>query len=370
MNIPSSWLPVRRIWQRGFAGSLLALALAGFALPSFALEIAGKDYKAPADLDAPKPIAGPPLKRKFCVWDIAGTNGPIYSAMADLRIGILRFGIDFELVAYTNERIAAEDFKAGRCDAVNMMTLRARSFIKYAGTLDAIGAVPTDDHLRLALEALGDPRMAPKLRSGPYEVAAFVPVGPAYVFTNDRKVTSIARAAGKRVAVLDDDPTMSKMVQGIGAAPVPVNITNFAGKFNNGTVDIIAAPLAAYGPFELYKGLEPNGGIVRFPLTYLTAQVLVRKEKFPEEMLQYSRSLIGRHFNSTLEILRTMAGEVPNKYWVELPKSDVLRYELMMREARIQLREEGYYDGDMLSMLRKVRCKIDSTRGECSDKAE
>ncbi|MFP5440440.1 MAG: putative solute-binding protein [Gammaproteobacteria bacterium] len=356
-----------RTFSRALAATVIAAGLVPAAL---ALEIGGKDYKAPADLAAPKPVAGPALKRKFCVWDIAGTNGPIYSAMSDLRIGILRFGIDFELVAYTNERIASEDFKAGRCDAVNVMTLRARNFIKYAGTLDAIGAVPDEAHLRLALEALADPRSAPKLRSGPYEVAAFVPIGPAYIFTNDRKVTSIARAAGKRVAVLDDDPTMSKMVAGIGAAPVPVNVTNFAGKFNNGTVDIIAAPLAAYAPFELHKGLEPNGGIVRFPLTFLTAQVLVRSDKFPADMLQYSRSLVSRHFSSTMEILNAMAGDVPAKYWVDIPKSDTLRYELMMREARIQLREEGYYDGEMLSMLRKVRCKLDPNRGECADKQE
>ncbi|MFZ5722491.1 MAG: putative solute-binding protein [Pseudomonadota bacterium] len=348
-----------------------ALLLATLLSPAAsALEIAGKNYTAPADLPAPKPVSGPPLKRKFCVWDIAGANGDIFRAISDMRIGILRFGIDFELVPYTNERIAAEDFKAGRCDAVNLMTLRARNFLTFAGSLDAFGAVPSRDHLKLALEALADPRMAPKLRQGPYEVAAFVPIGPAYIFTNDRNVTSIARAAGKRIAVLDDDPTMAKMVAGIGGAPVPVNVTNFAGKFNNGTVDIIAAPLAAYRPFELYKGLEPRGGIVRFPLTFLTAQVIVRHERFPPEMIQYSRSLIGRHFESTMEILNATIGDVPEKYWIEIPKADMLRYELMMREARIQLRGEGYYDGDMLALLRKVRCKLDGSRGECTDKQE
>ena len=334
------------------------------------LEVAGRELKAPADIPKPKPVSGPPLKRRFCVWDIGGANGDIYRAMQDLRIGILRFGIDFELIPFTNERIAAEDFKAGRCDAVNLMTMRARNFLLFSGSLDALGAVPTQDHLKLALEALADPRMAPKLRQGPYEVAAFVPIGPAYVFTNDRQVTSIARAAGKRIAVLDDDPTMAKMVTGIGGSPVPVNVTNFAGKFNNGTVDIIAAPLAAYRPFELHKGLEPRGGIIRFPLTFLTAQVVVRSDRFPPEMLQYSRSVIARHFEATMEILNEVTGDVPEKYWIELPKSDRLRYELMMREARIQLREDGYYHGEMLSLLRKIRCRIEPQRGECADKQE
>jgi hypothetical protein len=349
---------------------LALLAALMLAVPAGAVEIAGKQLQVPADIPPPNPITGEPIKRKFCVWDIAGANGDIYRGLADMRIGMLRYGVDFELIPYTNEKIAAEDFKADRCDAVNLMTMRARNFILFSGSLDAIGALPTKDHLKLALEALADPRTAAKLRQGPYETAAIIPIGPAYVFTNDRTVTSIARAAGKRVAVLDDDPTMAKMVAGIGAAPIPVNVTNFAGKFNNGTVDIIAAPLAAYRPFELHKGLEPRGGIVRFPLTFLTAQVIVRHERFPQDMLQYSRSIISRHFESMMEILDATIGDVPEKYWVDIPRTDQLRYELMMREARIALRDEGYYDREMLTLLRKIRCRLEPQRGECTDKQE
>ncbi|MFZ5757181.1 MAG: putative solute-binding protein [Pseudomonadota bacterium] len=349
---------------------LAALALTAFATTAGAADIKAEDFISAPGVKAPAPVSGPPLKRKVCVWDIAGANGDLFRTMADLRIGILRYGIDLELLPYTSERVAAEDFKAGQCDAVNLMTLRARNFIKFSGSLDAIGALPTREHLRLALTALADPRMAPKLKSGPYEVAAFIPIGAAYIFTNDRSVTSIAKASGKRIAVLDYDPTMSKMIAGIGASPVPSDVTNFAGKFNNGSVDIIAAPLAAYSPFELYKGLEPRGGIVDFPFTQLTAQVLVRSDKFPAEMLQYSRTVVARHFESTMEIVDAMSGEIPAKYWIKIPKTDQLRYELMMREARVQLREEGYYDGDMLALLRKIRCKLDSGRGECTDKQE
>ena len=37
-----------------------------------------------------------------------------------------------------------------------------------------------------------------------------------------------------------------------------------------------------------------------------------------------------------------------------------------MQEARDQLRTEGYYDPTMLDMLRKVRCKLDQSRAECT----
>ena len=62
--------------------------------------------------------------------------------------------------------------------------------------------------------------------------------------------------------------------------------------------------------------------------------------------------------------------EVPKKYFVDIPKADKVQYEVMMREARIQLRTDGYYNGDMLTLLRKVRCKVDPSRGECTDKLE
>ncbi|MFZ5722492.1 MAG: putative solute-binding protein [Pseudomonadota bacterium] len=325
---------------------------------------------AAADATGPNALPAKIIKAKFCVFDIAGAHGDIYRTMQDYRIEMLKHGVDFELIPYTSEKIAAEDFKAGICDAVDLTSFRARNFIKSAGTIDAIGALPTTEHVRLALAALADPRSAAKLRSGPYEVAGIVPIGAAYIFTRDRRIDSLTKAAGKRVAVLDYDPTQAKLVSQLGAAPVPSDITNFSGKFNNGSVDIIAAPLAAYRPLELYKGLEPSGGIIDYPFTQLTAQVLVRSEKFDPAMLQYAREQVYRNFDKVLEILAQMSKDVPAKYWVKIPEPDKIKYETMMRDARIQLRDEGYYDGDMLSLLRKVRCKVDSSRAECTDKKE
>ena len=40
--------------------------------------------------------------------------------------------------------------------------------------------------------------------------------------------------------------------------------------------------LVAYKPFELYKGLGDKGVIVKFPLTQISANFIIRKDKFPE----------------------------------------------------------------------------------------
>lgn len=45
------------------------------------------------------------------------------------------------------------------------------------------------------------------------------------------------------------------MASQVGAQAVSSDITNFGAKFNNGQVDIIGAPAAAFKPLELHKGL-------------------------------------------------------------------------------------------------------------------
>ena len=42
----------------------------------------------------------------------------------------------------------------------------------------------------------------------------------------------------------------------------------------------------------------------------------------------------------------------------------------MMREARIDLTEQGVYSKEMMSLLRNIRCRLDSSRGECSENLE
>ncbi len=310
------------------------------------------------------------VKRSVCVFDIVGAHGDLFNAMTDFRVEAMAWGVDLELRPYTNEKIAAEDFKAGQCDATNLTGLRARSFVPFAGTIDSVGSVPSTAHMRLLLQALATPNYAAKMKNGPFEVAGIAPLGSAYIFTRDRAVNSLTKASGKRVAVLDYDKSQAQLVSQMGASPVPSDITNFAGKFNNGSVDIIAAPLAAYKPLELWKGLEPKGGIINYPFLQLTVQFLVRDSKFTPEFNQKSRQYFYQNFDKILAALDKAALDVPKKYYVEIPTADKVQYETMMRDARLQLRKDGYYDPEMLTLLRKVRCKMDKARAECTDQLE
>ena len=92
---------------------------------------------------------GQRVKRVICIWDIVGRAGPIYGAAMEARAQALEFGVELDMVPYTNETIMIEEFKSGRCDAALMTGMRARQFNKYTGSIDAIGALPTQEHVYL-----------------------------------------------------------------------------------------------------------------------------------------------------------------------------------------------------------------------------
>lgn len=308
--------------------------------------------------------------RKICVFDLVGNAGPTMQAMRDWQLAALNWGLKTELVPFTNEAIAAEDLKAGKCDAALMTGLRGRSFNNYSGTIDSIGGVPSVEHLRVLLQVLSLPQSAGKLDNGSYAVMGVAPAGAAYIFVNDREINTLAKAAGKKVAVLDFDKTQAKMVAQIGATPVASDITNFSTKFNNGVVDVIAAPLITYNVLELYKGLSPNGGIIDYPLLQLTLQLVARSDRFTAEQMQKSREYFYNSLDSVLAVLDKEAEAVDPKWWVDIPDRDKQEYEVMMQQARLQLRDEGFYDAEMLTLQRKIRCKLDASRAECSNPIE
>lgn len=302
----------------------------------------------------------------ICVWDIIGKSGPITDAMEEFRIEALKWGVEAKLETYTSERIATEQFRSKVCDGAFISGLRVKDFVKYTGSINAVGAIPDDKHLKLLYKVLASPKSADNMVSGDFEVAGIAPGGAAYVFVRDRKINSIAKASGKKVAVMDYDKYQQQLVATIGATPVPVNVTTAGGKFNNGNVDVLPAPLLAYEALELYKGMEPNGGVIRFPFAQLSMQLLIWKDHFPETFAQNSREFFYKNFDRAIEAIHTARDAVKEKYWVNIPDEDKQRYEMLMSETRATAVNNGYWDKDMILLQRRVRCKFDSSRAECS----
>ena len=310
------------------------------------------------------------VKRRICIWDIAGRSGPIFMAAQDQKAELMQMGVQVEMEAYTSESILTEELKAGRCDAALMTGLKARTFNKFSGTIDSVGAMPSTKHFKILLKAIMNSRMAPKFENDHYIVLGVAPAGAVYIFVNDRKINSLTKAAGKRIAVLDYDQTQAKMVLKLGATPIPSSLVGAPNKFNNGAVDVLPAPLVAYGFMELYRGMEPDGGIIDYPFSQASLQMIGLKDKFPREVAQIIRESFYKGFDRVIKQLKVQTGDIPSRWWIPIPDKEKQDYEVLMQQARIELREADYYDGVMLRIQRKVRCKLDATRFECPNPVE
>lgn len=310
------------------------------------------------------------IKRRLCVWDIMGENGEIFAKLKDYQVKAATMGVDFELKGYVDERVASEDFRVRYCDAVVITGLRARPFNPFTGSIEAIGAIPTTEHMRTLISALSSPAaahyMSTTFDGQTYEVVGLMPFGAAYGFVNDRRIDNPEALPGKKIAIFDYDKAEAKLVRNLGAQSDPSDMTNFAGKFNNGKVDIVLAPATAYRPLELYRGLGKNGGIVDYVLAQVSLQILIHSDRFPANFGQSSRQYIAGQFDSYYKTVKGYEAEVDPKYWVRITEASRARYQEMSRLSRIDLVRDGIYDKKMMALLKKIRCQKNPELAECS----
>ena len=309
-------------------------------------------------------------KQVMCVFDLVGKNGDVFTLMKDYQLAAKNWGADLELKVNSNEAVIAEDFKAGKCDAVSITGMRGRQFNDFTGSLDAIGAIPDLNLAVKVMQGLANPNFAKYMTSGQYEVAGVIPVGDAYLMVNDRSINTVAKAAGKKIAVLDYDQAQKIMVQQIGAQAVSADVTNFGAKFNNGQVDIIGAPVAVFKPLELHKGLGAKGAIVNYPILQVTGNIIIRPDKFPAGYGQKSRDWVKSQLPRANGIIGKMKADIPAKYWMQVPEGDKPGYQKLMRQSRINLTKQGVYNKQMMKILWQFRCKNDPKNFECASQDE
>ncbi len=318
----------------------------------------------------PLGAAADALKRSFCVWDPIGMNGPYAALMKNVKVKALKWGVELEIVAYTDESVAANDFKAGQCDAVAVTEITSRQFNAFASSIGAVGALPTLEELKIVLEALAQPKAAHLMQNGAFEVAGILPAGPIYTFVNDRRIDSFEKFQGKKMATFDVDPVQVTIARKVGASPVSSSLARFAGQFNNGSVDIAFAPATAYMPMELYKGVEAGGGVIRRPLLQATLQVLIRQAQFPEGYGQKSREAFVSMVDSAFTLINDVERDIAAQHWLAMSDEATAQLDALFRQSRIHLRDEGVYDEKTLRLMHRVRCKQSPARAECAENLE
>jgi len=333
-----------------------------------------------AALVAVSPVASA-AKQKVCVFDILGTSGDGYNNAKDYALEMQKHGADIELKVYIDERVAVEDFRTGQCDAVMATALRTRAFNSLTAALDSVGAstmvrngkldmAASIEVVRKTIQTFASTKAAPLMVQGAYEVGGMVPLGAAYAFVNDRKISNLEAASGKRVASFDHDKSQALLIERVGARPVTADVTNFGTMFNNNNVDVIMAPSIVYKPLELYKGMGTKGAVHRFPLTIITYQMIFKRDKFPEGYGQKSREVWFGRFDTVMELVKRADATIPEKFWLDPSPTDADRYINLMREGRIDMAEKGIYDKKGLKIIKRIRCDINPSAGDCSQPTE
>lgn len=307
-------------------------------------------------------------KITMCVFDFVGQDGPIHKAMKEFLPEYIKMGVDLSFKVYTDDRVASEEFKNGACDMLNLPDLRAREYNFFTGTIVALGAIPTYEHLKIILASLLKPNAEKVLRQGEYEIIGFSPIGAIFLYTNDKTITTPTDMGGKRVTVLDNAPETEFMAKRLGMTPVSSSILNALQKFNNKAVDITGSPGIAYEPMELHKGLEPNGGIIQWPFVQVTMQLIVRWAKLPSpEFARKSREMYFAKYEQEIKKIVDTENRIPEKYKIYIDDKVKDEWNELFRESRIAMRDQGgIYDPKALTLFRKVRCQIDPKLAECT----
>ncbi len=315
-------------------------------------------------------VSADPISRKFCVFDPVGHKGPLFNLMKEAKVIALDWGIELNMSAYTDEGVAESDFRAKQCDAVLLTGTRARNFNKFTGSIEAMGAIPTLDAMRLVLNTLMQPKAYPLLVENGIEVAGIYPAGAIYLLTRDRTVDHVTELQGQRVATLENDAASLAMVRYVGGSVIHASSATFAGLFNNGTADIAYAPLVAFEPLEMEKGVKDNGGIFNYPIAQMNFQMLIHQDRFPPSFGQKAREIAIPKFDMAFDIVASAQARIDQNYWIEPGEENKHSYDMMLKEVRLALLRDGVYHPKALKLFKRIRCKQNPSNPECSDGRE
>lgn len=306
-------------------------------------------------------------QKKFCIYDPVGKNGPSITFLSDLVPTAIKWGLDVKLIAYSDERVASNDFKAGICDVVFLTALLTRQYVPFGSTLNAIGGIISENGVNQVLKALTNPKAGKLLSQGNYEIVGSFPVGGVYLFVKDRGLDTLDEFSGKKISILNDDPQTMMFAEMAGASPVGTSLATFSGQFNNGNIDILPMVPIGYNVFELYHGLGETGGIIDEKLFYGMMQLVSHKDRFADNFGQQMRAYILSRLSDIHKLASDSKAEIPSRYWIKTSdktKKDLDKFKLEIRRA---LKDEGVHDSKALKLLWKIRCSEDPTRSECSE---
>jgi hypothetical protein len=323
---------------------------------------------------------GPAPTPAICVWDPLGAAGQLYDGAKGYALAMQKLGVDITLKAYTDERVAAEDFRVGQCDGLMATSIRTKPYNAVTAALDYTGAatIVRDGKIDLdasyqvihkALQVFASPGAAKLSVQDRFEVGGIVPSGALYTIARDKTIFKRG-FAGTRMPAFDHDKVQAYLIAKIGAQPVSADISNFVNKFNNGGVDVIFAPAVAYQPLEIYRGVGSKGGVSRLPLAFTSVQLVLNRSRFPEGFGEKSRQFWLDQYEVIVTAVRKAEASIPAQAWVDYPPEEAATFVAGQRDLRVELANKGFYNKQGLKIMKRVRCSVYAAAPECNTTAE
>lgn len=315
-------------------------------------------------------LSGPAFAQKICVFDPLGSAGEIFFIMKDYSLFAKNMKINIELVPYKAEEKAIHAFKQQSCEALMITDISARQFNSFSGSMNAIGAINNHQIAKAALNLMDHPKLAPELRQAGIEVAGFLPIGIVRLIANDRNINHLQDVQGKSFAVMSGDVAQYEMVKKIGGNPVAANIDDFPRLLAQSKVSIIGLPALAIEPFEILKIVGSQGGITDYPTTFVSMNLLVKQNEFPDDFGIESRGWFKSQYDLMFKKIELAERKIKPENWIRIEPRDAEGYDRIVREMRIRLTKDGVYHKKTLALLKKLRCQQDNSQFECGKSDE
>lgn len=309
------------------------------------------------------------IVRKFCVWDILGKAGPVYATVADQQFRSMHYGLEFSIDVYQDEDAMINDLKNGTCDAALMSGARALEFNRFAGSIEALGAVPALTHLHTLFTVMSSPKMAERMQEGAYTVLGVASLGENYLYTASSNIVSLQQLVGRKLGVPNYDESLQALAQRYGVEIQSDRLLKVVDRYVQGEDAAMLAPIVGYHIGGSGK-IKPGMGIVNIPLSQSTIHLIGRTEQFPQGVAQILREDFLLKFENYVSRVEAERATIAEDKWFYASPETQKHLEQELRETRISLLNQGVYDATMIKLAKKVRCRGETETLECQDGRE
>lgn len=310
------------------------------------------------------------LPRTFCIWDPLGNNGPVAAAAKDQVLRSLHYGMQLSIEVFQDEENLVDKFITGdTCDAMLVRGTTAHRFNAFLATTEAPGALPDRQHLQLLSQLLTRPQLIEYMTDGPYVALGLVPVGSHYLYAESADLASVKAIQGNSVSVPASDTGVIRLIESAGGRARPGVLPAAVQTFTDNLSSMMIAPEIAYLTMATGR-TGKNTRALKLPIAQSTLQLIGRTDRFPPGLAQILREDFLFKFNSYAQRLEQEQNNIPAQFWINPTTTDLKALEEFSQKIRIAMREEGYYNPVMLRLARKIRCRFNPDKKECSAQLE